>query len=206
VTARRHRDSGPASAIRTANRDDIPEIASLIDAAFAPFRGHAPAAALDAYIDNSRSIGERWDEAEVLVAESGVRIAGTITFDADASREGLGLPQGWAGFRTLAVHPDMRGRGLGRLLVDQSLKKARRCGARTVGIHTASFMKAACDLYEKSGFLRCPEHDLLASDILTFDKASGDVLIIAYRLDLATCGLDMIRQGKAAEPSPGGGE
>jgi predicted N-acetyltransferase YhbS len=171
--------------IRAATRSEIPEIASLIDASFARFRGHAPAAPLEAYIEHSRNIGERWDEAEVLVTERDGRIAGTVTFYGDASREGLGLPQNWAGFRTLAVNPAARGHGLGRLLTDRCVEKARMCGARAVGIHTAAFMKVACGLYERSGFRRCPEYDLLASDILGLDKASGDVPVIAYQLDLS---------------------
>ncbi|TIV44665.1 MAG: GNAT family N-acetyltransferase, partial [Mesorhizobium sp.] len=43
---------------------------------------------------------------------------------------GLGLPHGWAGDPTLAAHPEMRGRGFGRLLLNRCLEAASRRGAR----------------------------------------------------------------------------
>src|SRR5260221_5458305 len=102
--------------IRPAVRDEIPEIESVIVAAYSEFLDEVPAAVSDAYLEDSRRVGDHWDEAEVLVAEFDGRIAGTVFFHADASSEGLGWPKGWAGFRRLAVHPALRGHGAGRML------------------------------------------------------------------------------------------
>src|SRR5688500_9256341 len=88
--------------VRRASRREIPDIEQLILAAFSPYRGQVSAAAvLEAYIENSRNIASRWDDAEILAVEVNGRIGGTVTWYADASREGLDLPQDWAGFRTL---------------------------------------------------------------------------------------------------------
>jgi GNAT superfamily N-acetyltransferase len=114
-------------------------------------------------------------EAEVLVAELDGRIAGSVLFYANASSEGLRLPNGWAGLRKLAARPEVRGLGL-----------ARRLSTRTVGIHTASFVKAACSIYEQLGLRRCPRYDPRAADVLGFAAGVGEVHVIAYRLDLVS--------------------
>lgn len=172
------------SVIRPAARHEVGDIVDVVIAAYEQYRPRVPAAIFDAYLEDMRRLGERWDEARVLVGLHQGRIAGTISFYADASLEGLGLPQGWAGFRTLAVHPAARGRGLGRRLVEACVDSARGLGVPTMGIHTAAFMTAACRIYEAVGFRRCPEHDLRASEILGLGTGLDDIAVIAYRLDL----------------------
>jgi predicted N-acetyltransferase YhbS len=169
--------------IRHAAPDEISEIEAVCVAACAEYRSEVPLAVFEDYTDDLRHLSDHWHEAEVLVVEVGGQIAGSVLFYADASTEGLGLPQSWSGFRRLAVHPRMRGRGLGRSLAQACIDKARRRHAPTVGIHTATFMRAARRLYEQMGFRRCAEFDLRASDIGLGD-ASADVSIVAYRLDL----------------------
>jgi GNAT superfamily N-acetyltransferase len=172
--------------VRPAAAREIPEIEAVTVAAYAEFRDRIPAAIFDAYMGDMRRLADRWEEAEVLVAELNGRVAGTVTFYADASSEGLGLPKGWAGFRRLAVHPAMRGHGIGRLLTEKCLDTARRLAAPTVGVHTAAFMQAARSIYDQMGFRRCPEYDLRASEILGLEAGVAEVAVIAYRLDLAT--------------------
>jgi len=102
----------------------------------------------------------------------------------DAAREGMGLPSGFAGLRTLAVSQAAQGRGHGRVLCEWCVTRARRQGATALALHTASFMTSACMLYERIGFQRHPSHDLLASEVLGFDPALGDQKIVAYMLQL----------------------
>lgn len=171
--------------IRHAAPDEISEIEAVCVAAFSEYRGEMPLTVFESYIDDLHHLSDHWHEAEVLVAEVGGHIAGSVLFYADASTEGLGLPQGWSGFRKLAVHPRKRGRGLGRSLTQACIDSARRRHAPTIGIHTVSFMRAAWRIYERMGFRRCTEFDLSASDI-GLGNASADVNIIAYRLDLVS--------------------
>jgi predicted N-acetyltransferase YhbS len=171
--------------IRHAAPDEISEIEAVCMAAYAEYRREVPLSVFEGYIDDLHRLSDHWHEAEVLVAEIGGHIAGSVLFYADASTEGLGLPQGWCGFRKLAVHPRRRGRGLGRSLTQACIDSARRQHAPTIGIHTASFMRAARRIYEQMGFRRCAEFDLSASDIGLGD-ASADVDIIAYRLDFVS--------------------
>jgi GNAT superfamily N-acetyltransferase len=155
----------------------------LISAAFEPFRRHAPAEALRLYIENSRNIDERWDHGQVLVLGYDGRIVATVTYYADASLEGLGLPHGWAGFRTLAVHPKARSRGFGRCLVDRCIDNARRGGAKAVGIHSAAFMNGHAAFMSAPASCDAP-NTIYASSILCFDRSLSDELVIAYQLPL----------------------
>jgi predicted N-acetyltransferase YhbS len=176
----------PAEAlIRRAAPDEISEIETVCAAAYAEYRSEVPLPIYEGYIDDLHRLSDHWHEAEVLVAEVGGQIAGTVLFYEDASTEGLGLPQEWSGFRKLAVHPQSRGRGIGRSLTQACIDAAHRRRAPTIGIHTASFMRGARHLYEQMGFRRCAEFDLSGSDIGLGD-AGADVTVIAYRLDLVS--------------------
>src|SRR5215470_3682392 len=120
-----------ASVIRSATPEEIPEIESTIAAAFAQYRHETPASLFDVYLEQSRDVAAHWHIGQVLVAEIDARIAGTVTFFLDASAEGLGLPEGWSGFRTLAVHPEARRLGIARALARSCVDAARAGNSRT---------------------------------------------------------------------------
>jgi predicted N-acetyltransferase YhbS len=170
--------------VRPARKAEIAEIESIGLAAYAQYRNAVPAPLFAAYLDDLRRLEQYWNEADVLVAERDGRLAGAVLFYGDAASEGLGLPGGWAGFCKLAVHPDLRGHGIGRALVDACVTRAQQHGAPAVGIHTASIMRAACHLYACMGFQRCSQFDLSAADLLGADSGGGDLRVIAFRLDL----------------------
>ena len=169
--------AGAASVIRPATMEELPEIGTMVVAAFAQYRHEAPAPLFEAYLEQSRNLAARWHIGKLLVAEIEGRIVGTVTFFPDAGAEELGLPEGWAGFRTLAVHPAARGRGIARALSAMCVDAARARSTRTVAIHTAPFMRTACGIYEQIGFRRGP--------VLGLDLGAQDIPVIAYRLDLS---------------------
>src|SRR5262245_37785282 len=59
--------------------------------------------------------------------------------------------------RTLYVRPTSRGAGVGRQLVEASLKESRNFGYRYVRLDTLAFMESALKLYRSLGF-----HDIAA--------------------------------------------
>ena len=127
---------------------------------------------LDAYLAELVDVRPRFAEAEVLVAEHDGRVVGTIAFYADVRHEGWSnLPAGWAGFRALAVAPRMRGTGIGQALVQHCIQRTRNVGAETLGIHTIALLTDAVRLYQRLGFVRCPEFDLRAADIFPSENA-----------------------------------
>ena len=173
----------PPGAVRRAAAHEIPEIEAVAVAAYAEYRTEVPAPVFDAYLDDLRRLADHWRDAEVLVAEVEGSIAGSVLFYPDAGSEGLGLPSDWAGFRKLAVRPEMRGRGLGRVLTEACIAAALRRGVPTLAIHTTPFMQAARRMYEAIGFRRCPEFDIGTADMGLGDGHGGPA-VIAYRLDL----------------------
>jgi GNAT superfamily N-acetyltransferase len=172
--------------IRPAARHEATPIASIRMAAYSQYRKSVPPAVFEAYLDDLRQVERPGDGTQLLVAEWQGRVVGSVVFYPDAGLEGLGLPKGWAGFRKLAVHPDARGRGLGRRLAQYCVNRAHGLGALTMGIHSSSFMTAACKLYHSMGFARCPEHDLRATAILGLAPVVDDVTVIAFRMNLRT--------------------
>jgi GNAT superfamily N-acetyltransferase len=173
--------------VRAADRSEAARIGEIVVAAWHELRDGIPPVIFDVYVAESADVAARWDEAEVLVAELDCQIAGTVTYYSDAGREGLGFPQGWAGFRTLAVDPARRGGGIGRALLAACIGRARVAGAPTLAIHTSAVMRAACRLYEQAGFRRAPEYDVTGASALGLSEEEvGHIAVIAYRLDFAS--------------------
>ena len=65
---------------------------------------------------------------------------------------GAWLFSGEAHITTLAVHPDWRGRGLGRIFMNTLINHARGCGATTMLLEVRPSNVAACLLYKSLGF------------------------------------------------------
>ncbi len=80
------------------------------------------------------------------VAERDSRLVGSIAI--------LGRADGAAQLRWFLVHPEARGSGLGRHLVDVSLTFCRTAGYRSVYLWTVTGLDAAARLYVAAGFHR----------------------------------------------------
>ena len=77
--------------------------------------------------------------------------------------------------RLLAVAPWARGRGVGRGLMDECIRRTRASGATVLTLHTNDLMSVAMQLYERMGFVRATDLDL---------EVAPGVLAKGYRLDL----------------------
>ncbi|MBW7988497.1 MAG: GNAT family N-acetyltransferase [Planctomycetes bacterium] len=61
--------------------------------------------------------------------------------------------------RKMYLHSSYRGKGLGKLLLDDALSKARQIGFKRMTLETASVLKEAISLYKSYGFVEYePEH------------------------------------------------
>jgi GNAT superfamily N-acetyltransferase len=162
--------------IRDARPEELDEVSLLIRDAYQQYQKSIPPLAWEAYMRDLMDVRSRLGIAELIVAELDGRPVGTVTLYSDTAR----LPQqmwpgGWAGIRILAVGPAYRGRGIGRALMNECVRRCRERGISAVGLHTTETMDVARRLYERMGFIRAPEFD--------FHPASG-VVVMAYRLDL----------------------
>jgi ribosomal protein S18 acetylase RimI-like enzyme len=52
----------------------------------------------------------------------------------------------------LVVRPEYRGRGIGRGLTEECVRRARRDGAPLIALHTTPIMAVALPMYERMGF------------------------------------------------------
>jgi len=62
--------------------------------------------------------------------------------------------------RKMYLRRTHRGRGLGKLLLQEALASARELGFTTVTLETASVLKEAIALYKRYGFVPCPTDHL----------------------------------------------
>lgn len=113
---------------------------------------------------------------EVLVAERDGRLVGCVTYVPDpGSPLAESLEPGEAGIRMLGVDGTARNQGIGRLLVEACIDRARRHGRRAVFLHSTAYMHGAHRIYDRLGFRRVPERD--------WEPFPG-LLLLAFRLPL----------------------
>ncbi len=157
--------------IRPARAEELAAVEALVKGAYREYQELVPEEGWQRWM---ASISEaiRSSEGLLLVAEVDGVVAGAVQFFPDASRAHMGhWPAGAATIRLLAVRPETRGQGLGLLLTQECLRRARELKIPTIYLYTGRFMHAAIHIYEKLGFVRAPE----------FEPPEGP---IAYRLDL----------------------
>ena len=147
--------------IRPGTTADLDALRGVVARANESFRGLVADSLFTSYLASAMDVDRRLQEGELLAAELEGTIVGTITFYRDAQDEGIPVrfPVGTAGIRATAVDPSARGLGIGQALVDACIARAIDAEASGVGLHTATFMKAAVRIYERTGFMRVPEYD-----------------------------------------------
>jgi ribosomal protein S18 acetylase RimI-like enzyme len=115
-------------------------------------------AASPTYAGTLRSLGSTGG-ADVLVAEDGGELLGTVMLQPWGPASEIARSAGEAELRALAVAPAAQGRGIGRLLLDEAVERARAGGAHHLVLSTQPAMHAAQRLYRAAGFVRLPERD-----------------------------------------------
>ncbi len=111
------------------------------------------------YLRHLADVAGRAERTVVLVAVQDARILGTATLElwdrVDSDSGPLAATE--AHLRMLGVHPDARGRHIGRRLVEACITEARRAGKTVLTLNTTRQMLAAQHLYESMGFRRGPD-------------------------------------------------
>jgi GNAT superfamily N-acetyltransferase len=106
-----------------------------------------------------RDVGARAAAAEVLVAEAGGELLGTVTLMLEPGPLTEIAVAGEGEFRMLAVAPAARGRGAGTALVRACAEAARARGHRALVCSSQDRMVAAHRIYARLGFVRDPRRD-----------------------------------------------
>lgn len=113
----------------------------------------------DPYYAELRDVAGRAETSVVLVARSGGRPVGTVTW----CPPGLALTEVAAAqeaeIRMLAVDPRWQGQGIGRALLAACVQLAVEADAKALVLSTAPWMVRAHTLYHRAGFCRLPHRD-----------------------------------------------
>jgi ribosomal protein S18 acetylase RimI-like enzyme len=126
------------------------------------------------YEPRLRDVAGRARAAEVLVAENGAGVLGTVTFVLDGPLREIGTPDE-AEFRMLAVDPAAGGRGIGTRLVQECIDRSRAAGRARIVCSSQPGMVAAHAVYRRLGFVRDPARDW---------SPVADVQLVAFVRDL----------------------
>lgn len=168
--------------VRDARPGDQDMIRDVTLAAYQEYAAQMPAQHWEGYRQNILTTLAEVKPAEQIVAERQGTILGTVLLYPSGTVIGTD-PTGkpvrltWPEVRLLAVAPAQRGQGIGTLLMDECIRRARRSGATALTLHTTDLMQTAMRLYERLGFVHFAELD--------FHPAPG-LTIKGYRLNLET--------------------
>jgi putative acetyltransferase len=137
----------PSISIRPIQPADNAGLAVIIRNTLTEFGANQPGtvyydATTDALYELFRQPGSAYFVAEV----DGELMGGGGIYPTDA------LPTGTCELVKMYLHPQARGLGLGKRLIDQSLQFARESGYRQVYLETMPELKQALSVYEKFGF------------------------------------------------------
>jgi GNAT superfamily N-acetyltransferase len=181
------------SDVRDARPADHAAIEALTLAAYEQYAAALSPALWTMYRESIRAtLADARPAAQLVAEEGGALVGSVLLFPAGAAMRnpgGTSSPLAWPEVRLLAVAPAARGRGVGRRLMEECIRRARAAGAGALTLHTADIMAVAVRLYERMGFARAPELDIT--------PAPG-ILAKGYRLPLAPSPLTL--------PSPQRGE
>ena len=158
--------------VRNAVPGEHEAIGKLMIAAYSRLEGFPKETEQPAYYEMLANVGEFANKpgAEILVAVSpGNKITGAVIYFSDMKYYGSGgtatSEQNACGFRLLAVDPTVRGMGIGKLLTNTCIKKAKDKNVSQMIIHTTMAMQAAWKMYENTGFKRSEDLDFMQEEL-----------------------------------------
>ncbi|MBC7948033.1 MAG: GNAT family N-acetyltransferase [Chitinophagaceae bacterium] len=167
--------------LRSARPGEFAAIGCLMVQVYSQLDGFPKESEQPNYYKMLENIGELTTnpEIELLVASTtSDEIAGAVLFISDMQYYGSGgsaiQEKNASGFRLLAVDTARRGMGIGKLLTNECIRKARERNALQLIIHSTKAMQTAWKMYEHMGFRRSEDLDFM----------QGELPVYGFRLDL----------------------
>jgi len=161
--------------VRIAEPTKFKAVGALMVQVYSQLEGFPSEKDQPSYYELLRNVGDltKTPSTEILVAvsETGA-IGGAVVYFGDMKDYGSGgtatMEKNACGFRLLAVDPEMRGQGLGKLLSIACIEKSKKSSAEHLIIHTTNAMQVAWKMYEKLGFERATDLDFLQESFPVF--------------------------------------
>jgi pimeloyl-ACP methyl ester carboxylesterase/ribosomal protein S18 acetylase RimI-like enzyme len=173
-------EGGDSLEIRDARPEEFEAVGKLMVEAYSSLDGFPKQDVQPAYYDTLERVGEQATKpgVRVLVACEDGALVGAVVYFSDMAQYGSGgaatLERNASGFRFLAVAPKAQGRGVAKALIERCVEIAATNGHRCIVIHSTAAMRIARALYEKRGFRRAPELDIVQGRL----KISGFRLML----------------------------
>ena len=168
--------------VALADDSDVETARAVLAAAYQEYESFFPAANWVPYLKDILDLEGRAAASELLIAKLEGKVVGCVSYFPPGSKAEYPSdsfserwPEDWSAVRLLAVDPGARGGGVGRVLTEACIERARDQGAPAVGLHTTAPMAVARAMYERMGFERVPQYDF---------RPGPTVLVEAYRLVL----------------------
>ena len=92
--------------------------------------------------------------SEIIIAELEDQFAGAVAYFGPNSQKASFFDQRWPIIRMLVVDPAFRGQGIGRVLSNECIARAKRDGSPVIALHTSPIMSIALPMYMKMGFVK----------------------------------------------------
>lgn len=146
--------------LRDYRYSDAEAIACVAQAAFAQFEQDYSDWPL--FMANVAKMPELAKTGEIIVAEDAGQIVGAVAYVGPQQPKAAFFEPGWPVIRMLVVDPAARGKGIGRQLTEECLRRAERDRSPVVALHTTPIMTAALPMYLRMGFAKVRD----APDIL----------------------------------------
>ncbi len=105
-----------------------------------------------AFLRNVGAMSTLAKASEVIVALTDGRISGAVGYVGPNLPKPAHFDPSWAIIRMLVVDPAARGRGLGRALTLECIRRAERDRSAVIALHTSPFMTVALEMYQRLGF------------------------------------------------------
>ena len=165
----------PDFIVRNAKPSEFQQIGKLMVQVYSQLEGFPTEKEQPDYYKMLNNIGELTNKPKtellVAVAPDG-NIAGGVVYFSDMKYYGSGgtatEEKNASGFRLLAVDNSIRGKGIGKLLTNECISKAKNEKKAKIVIHTTQAMPVAWKMYEKLGFKRCEDLDFMQGELPVF--------------------------------------
>ncbi|TPG34011.1 GNAT family N-acetyltransferase [Flavobacterium pectinovorum] len=161
--------------VRNAFPSEFEEIGKLLINVYSQLEGFPKENEMPNYYKMLANIGDftNHPETELLVAvDANNTILGAVVYFNDMKHYGSGgiatQEQNSGGFRLLGVDTKARGKGIGRFLTEECIKKATDYKRQQLIIHSTLAMKNAWKMYENLGFERSEDLDFMQGELAVF--------------------------------------
>ncbi|WP_375159754.1 GNAT family N-acetyltransferase [Bradyrhizobium sp. RDT46] len=151
---------------------DTEAITRVALAAFAEFEPHFSDWPL--FAANVARMPELAKTGEIIVAEDSGHIVGAVAYMGPKATKPAFFEPAWPVIRMLVVDPAIRGKGVGRQLTEECLRRAERDQASVISLHTTSIMTVALPMYLRMEFVKVQDApDILGVPYGVYVKALG---------------------------------